>query len=955
VGESYVFDTAGPLPQSECGVRYILVGVDRYSKYHTVSFAHDKGTAADQMITILRQCAAKHNRKAATLFVDNAKELISAKVSQYCRDSGTELMPRVPYTPQHTAEAERFIRTLMETARSLLYNAGLPKAFWPDASRAACDILNRTLLVEREGVEGASDPTAMLKYTPYQLHNKGNKPNVSRMYVFGCDADIHTPAELVGDAVDPRGRLCVLLGWIEDKKGWRYYDPERMQFGYSRDVKAYENEFTAAKRCHEQGVDVNAPDYYADLTVHNEIELLRQINQQQAKNAPAQDTARPSTAAAPAPLPGGVAPSAPSVNSDPTDSLAKAQQGDATGGPVTRRSTRARKVTNRLGMTSPGDIGTFALLTEEVPTTLPDCDDDEELDNLTMLAELAKANVFVGAALPAAVLTPASWDEAMKHPGWREADEKEIKALQDNGTWEFVKITAGMHLLDTKRVYKVKLNADGTVERYKARLTVRGFRQRAGIDYTDTAAPTLSMNTMRAVLAFATALDYELYQLDVSNAFLNAKVTENIFVKCPAGIVCPPGHCLRLLKALYGIHQGPLVWNLEIHDTLTKDLGYTQSLNDRCLYWKRSKSGRIMLIPLFVDDMFPACHTADKDEMVDDLLKIKRKYKVKASPQAHLVLGLRIRRDRAEKKMWVDQEVYTRRLLQDYGFVNCQAMATPLPAALLGDNALPMPNSMIRKDNMRQIVGALTYLAMGTRPDIAYAVNVLARDAANPTNATCHHAAHLMRYLYGTVNWGLCYGGRPGRVNLRGWCDASFAPAQPDGTRRSTTGALIEWNGGPIYWESKRQPCTAQSSAEAEYIAANTVVRNLVWLRRLVKEMRGEDRLLVTTQVYTDSQAAMSMATNPAVGLQPKTRHVSTRYWFVNERINDGEVKMRFIAGEDMLADMLTKSLPKPKHIKHRAACMNTVPPLPNARSAEIITAFVGNIATCRVRQVLQG
>ena len=166
-------------------------------------------------------------------------------------------------------------------------------------------------------------------------------------------------------------------------------------------------------------------------------------------------------------------------------------------------------------------------------------------------------------------------------------------------------------------MYKIKLNADGTPGKYKVRLTAQGFGQRDGRDYHESHiyAPVLAYNTFRLILAFIAAEDYDLQHLDVVTAFLNASVEEDIYMRVPEGVAAPPGTVCKLVKALYGIKQAPFAWHADIAATLVSTLGFKASSYDSCLFIKRSRTGRMLLFPLFVDDCFPANHIDDRQEM----------------------------------------------------------------------------------------------------------------------------------------------------------------------------------------------------------------------------------------------------------------------------------------------------------------------------------------------------
>lgn len=204
-----------------------------------------------------------------------------------------------------------------------------------------------------------------------------------------------------------------------------------------------------------------------------------------------------------------------------------------------------------------------------------------------------------------------------------------------------------------------------------------------------------------------------------------------------------------------------------------------------------------------------------------------------------------------------------------------------------------------------QLIGSLMYLSVCTRPDIAQAVEALARHMAKPTVAHWQAAKGVLRYISGTANYGITFGGT-GDIRLEAYCDADYA-GDID-TRRSTTGYVFILSGGAISWSSRLQPTVAVSTTEAEYMAAAYAIKEALWLRTLLKELSLE---INTISIYADNQSAIKLLKNPVVSMRSK--HIDIIYHFARERVARKDIAFKYIPTDKMVADALTKSVPTAK------------------------------------------
>lgn len=204
-----------------------------------------------------------------------------------------------------------------------------------------------------------------------------------------------------------------------------------------------------------------------------------------------------------------------------------------------------------------------------------------------------------------------------------------------------------------------------------------------------------------------------------------------------------------------------------------------------------------------------------------------------------------------------------------------------------------------------EALGSLLYLAMCTRPDIAFAVSELAKFASNPGFVHWTGVKRIMRYLRGTLDYGLSYG--TSIHGLYGSVDSSYARCLD--TRRSRYGGILMLNDGPVDWKSKLQSIVALSSMEAEYIGACELVKVITWLRQCMVELGQDTTSSGPTTLYIDNLSAKMFADEYMI--RNRSRHIDTQYHFIREKITQGLVSLVHQSTKDMAADILTKPLGK--------------------------------------------
>lgn len=270
---------------------------------------------------------------------------------------------------------------------------------------------------------------------------------------------------------------------------------------------------------------------------------------------------------------------------------------------------------------------------------------------------------------------------------------------------------------------------------------------------------------------------------------------------------------------------------------------------------------------------------------------------------ANYFVGLEIHHDIEEGTMFLSQENYTRQIIRKFGQDDAHPVSVPMDVnsfSNINDESSETGDQLIP---YRQAVGSLMFLAVVSRPDIAQAVGVVSRYLNNYSTVHWNMVKKIIRYLKGTVNYGILYKNDKGI--LEGFSDADFASDKE--TRRSTTGYVFKLNGGPITWCSKLQPTVSLSTTESEFIAAAQATKEAIWLRKFMSDIQED--LHGPTQLMIDNQSAIKLIKNPE--FHQRTKHIDIKFKFIREHYDCGDIEPNYINTKDQEADIFTKPLPK--------------------------------------------
>ncbi|KAK9724038.1 hypothetical protein RND81_05G043600 [Saponaria officinalis] len=471
---------------------------------------------------------------------------------------------------------------------------------------------------------------------------------------------------------------------------------------------------------------------------------------------------------------------------------------------------------------------------------------------------------------------PKTFDEAMKsHDSsfWKEAVNDETDSIMGNNTWVLADLPRGCKPLGCKWIFKKKMKVDGSIDKFKARLFIQGFRQKEGIDYFYTYAPVARITTIRLLIALAAINNLVIHQMDVKTTFLNGELKEEVYMKQPKGFIMPGNEhkVCKLIKSLYGLKQAPKQWHHKFDES------------DKCVYNKFDDNGNGVIICLYVHDMLIFGTNQSQVDLTKGFLSSS--FAMKDMGEADVILGIKIKQ-----------------MLKKFNHGKCSPVNTPMDPSV---KLMPNKGEAISQLEYSQVIGCLMYAMTSTRPDIAFAFGKLSRYTSNPSHEHWVAVKRVLRYLKQTMDYCLNYVGFPSV--LEGYSDASWITNMED--HSFTSGWVFLLGRGAILWASKKQNCITSSTMESEFIALAAAGKEAEWLRNLVYEIPVWPRPIPSISIHCDSSPTLANAYSEVYN--GKSRQLGVRHSTVRELITHGIISVDFVRIHHNLADHLTKGLAK--------------------------------------------
>ncbi|KAG6999890.1 Retrovirus-related Pol polyprotein from transposon TNT [Fusarium oxysporum f. sp. conglutinans] len=855
---------------------------------------------ADAIITafkaFLGHMERQHSLKVRVIECDNEITEVKPKVGDFLRDRAIILEPSAPHTQAQNGGAERSGGVIKDKERAMRTGAKLPHQLWPEIGRTAVYLYNRTPSY-RSGWKTPYDQlhTALAKLRGIPQPKK--QPDQTHLRAFGCKAYAMTSEaqQKVNRKMrlKPKGWIGFLVGY-RSSNIYRIWIPTINRIVNTRDVIFNEDEI-----CNGDWEQFKDDLLEADL---KEIAKFAQdstlLDQDSLGELEAEDSFEIT-------LP---------INALTDDGGTQLGEADETvehiGGPYTTAKF--------VPFPTPPESPPSALLVHSIQTlhqgVQPTIETDEGITTVPWQAAfLAGAKTPLQTSIERALRQgmkmhrsnlpppPRKHQDLIDHPFgklFQKAEEDHLQSHKEMKSWTEIRAkdprASEQQVLGCMWVYVYKFDKHGRFQKCKARLVVRGDQQAKG-RLQETYAATLAGRSFRTLVAIAAKFDLEMVQYDVVNAFVHAPINQDIFMHMPPGYK-KAGTILQLNKALYGLRVSPLLWQKELSKTLL-ELGYEQVPHEPCCFKKEG-----ILFFFYVDDVIVAYRKSRGDNANELIKQLRLRYKLTGGNPVQWFLGMEVIRDRPARKIWLSQTAYIDKIAN---LANKGTATVPMTQIELRPRiGLATPAEIQR---YQRIVGSVLYIAVNTRPDIAFTVSRLARFLTNPGRAHQEAADRVIHYLSHTKHRALAFGGAGG---LKVASDASFADNTLD--RKSSQAYTIKLFNGLIGWRASKQDTVTTSTTEAELLALAQAAKESLYVSRLLKELtvQLDDS---TIQIDCDNTQTINLVTAEVATLKTKLRHVDIHNHWLRQEVQGGKIQVKYTKSTDMIADGLTKALPAGK------------------------------------------
>jgi hypothetical protein len=872
-------DIAGPFKiKGLKGESYFLTITCRTSRAIWIYPIKYKSDALDVLTRFYTLIEVQFKTKIQIIRLDNAAEFKSSKWTLFCNNKGIVCEYTSPYTPNQNGIAERLNRYIIERLISICSEKNIPLRLWPYIVQAIAHIKNRTY-------------NSIINKTPYEALTK-NKPNIAYIKILGSLVYVLDPKEIRSKTdlgkLAKKANKGILIGY-KSSKNFIIYIPSTNQIVDSSHIDIKE--------------DLVYNENYLDKEDYSELLEQESLEYDYIKPYFSPNNNEQSPNLETRPNPGSETILGPSSETSSRTKLVvevpnyiPSEQEQS----YTEDNRRSSRLQNKeptykglsiynlasiayLGTLNKGDDNLLSidkddnLLSIDKPN-LPKLEFSNSLFNLeTMSSNTDNLSIVFK--------EPKSYKEAINSiykDKWLDSMKIEYNSLNNNKTWDLVPLPKGAKALKTRWVYKVKNpnNSQNVNDvTFKSRFVAKGFEQLYGLNYIETYAAVIKQLAWKLIFALAILNNWLIYKIDMISAFTQGLIDCYLYITQPKGFEDPnnPEFVLRLNKALYGLKQSARIWYQTLREILVNKLDFIVLQSEDCVYINKKLN---IIICLYVDDL--AVIAFDINTINTFISQIKKYFDIKNLGLIKDYLGISIDLNLKDGYIKLSQTKYIEKILVKYNMETSNPIYTPMDSKA----KIELNKEQASKETIKLfqgIIGSLLYIALGTRPDIAFSVIKLARFASNPSLGHIALAKRILHYIKATKDYGITYYNNKYNTNtsnyIYGYCDSDYAG--DINTAKSTLGYIFFIAGGPISWKSKLQTIIAQSTTEAEFIAINSASKEAVFIKQLMTELGAYKQTKFL--IYTDNNSALALAKNPV--FHKRTKHIAVKYYYVRQLI----------------------------------------------------------------------
>jgi hypothetical protein len=507
---------------------------------------------------------------------------------------------------------------------------------------------------------------------------------------------------------------------------------------------------------------------------------------------------------------------------------------------------------------------------------------------------------------------------------WIAAINAELAQMEKVKAWEPVIAPPDANIIPSLFVFRRKRNDTGKIVRYKARLVVKGYKQKFGVDYMETFAPTVRAPTLRILLSLAAQKSAAVHHCDIKNAYLNSRLQDNVsiysdlppmytsFRELPPHLKGKPNVVSKWFVSVYGSKQGAHDWYSEVKSFFVW-IGYTVSVADEAVFYK-IEGDKFTFVAAATDDFTIIAHSSDAANFLIHKQLAKR-FEISDLGPINWLLGVSITRDIQGCTISLGQQAYIEQILYRFGLEEARKASTPMEAGINLSPDSPHVSATLltpaEKTKYREMIGCLMYAAVMTRPDISFAVSTLSQYLDAPHTTHVQAVIRVFRYLSGTKDYRLVLGGA--NSSMIGYSDADWASQDHC---HSISGFAFFIGDGVVSWSSKKQPIVTLSITEAEYVALTHSSKDIKWIHKLLSEFSTIFPYSHPTTLYCDNQGAIRLSKDST--FHGRTKHIDVHFHFICQTVSQGHISLIYCPTDEMIADTFTKPLARFKFEKFR-------------------------------------